>query len=115
MSSDPRNSPDLPPAKASHGTSSGKLCTIELHKDAMKFSAGHFTIFSAERRERLHGHNFAVAVELTGETDDCGLMGEYAHYKRIIQELCDNLDEYFLLPGHSPHLRLHTEGDQLVA
>ena len=41
--------------------------TIELHKEAMKFSAGHFTIFGPDRREPLHGHNFTVKAEITAE------------------------------------------------
>jgi 6-pyruvoyltetrahydropterin/6-carboxytetrahydropterin synthase len=92
-----------------------ELTTIELFKEAMKFSAGHFTIFSADRRERLHGHNFAVQVQITGEPDDNGMMGDYGVYKRVILDLCRSLDEYFLLPGRSPHLRLHEEGELLYA
>lgn len=91
------------------------LTTIDLFKEAMKFSAGHFTIFSADRRERLHGHNFAVQVQITGELDANGMMGDYGVYKRIVFDLCRGLDEYFLLPGRSPHLRLHEDGDHLYA
>ena len=38
--------------------------TIRLAKENMKFSAAHFTIFSASERERLHGHNFRVEVDI---------------------------------------------------
>lgn len=89
--------------------------TIELFKEAMKFSAGHFTIFSADRRERLHGHNFAVRVLLTGTPDDNGMMGDYGIFKRVVFALCASLDEYFLLPGLSPHLTLREEGEHLFA
>ncbi|TDI88420.1 MAG: 6-pyruvoyl tetrahydropterin synthase, partial [Chloroflexi bacterium] len=33
---------------------------MEITKDYLHFSAAHFTIFSATRRENLHGHNFDV-------------------------------------------------------
>ena len=89
--------------------------TIDLFKESMKFSAGHFTIFSADRRERLHGHNFAVAVSLTGEPDDNGMMGDYGEFKRIVSDLCHGLDEWVLLPGESPHLALREEGPYLFA
>jgi len=92
-----------------------ELTTIELFKEAMKFSAGHFTIFSADRRERLHGHNFAVSVSITGEPDDNGMMGDYGEFKRIVFDLCRDLDEWFLLPGRSPHLVLREEGPYLFA
>lgn len=126
MSRDTREPLDLPPIEstpielADLEVTTGELTTIELttielFKEAMKFSAGHFTIFSADRRERLHGHNFTVEVQLTGELDANGMMGDYGHYKRVVLALCQSLDEYFLLPGRSPHLRLHADGEQLVA
>ncbi|WAS90873.1 6-pyruvoyl trahydropterin synthase family protein [Nannocystis punicea] len=92
-----------------------ELTTVELFKDAMKFSAGHFTIFSEDRRERMHGHNFAVQISITGEPDDNGMMGDYGQFKRIAIALCDSLDEWFLLPGRSPHLTLREDGEYVVA
>ncbi|MCX4240473.1 6-pyruvoyl trahydropterin synthase family protein [Paraliomyxa miuraensis] len=80
--------------------------TIELFKEAMKFSAGHFTIFSATRRERLHGHNFTVYCALTGEVDANGLLGDYVFYRQRLIDLCREWNEVFLLPGRSPHLRI---------
>ena len=92
-----------------------KLTTIELAKEAMKFSAGHFTIFSATERERLHGHNFSVQAHFTGELDDNGMMGDYKLYKRLLLAQCEALDEYLLLPGRSPHLRLRDQGEHIIA
>jgi 6-pyruvoyltetrahydropterin/6-carboxytetrahydropterin synthase len=83
---------------------------IELAKEAFKFSAGHFTIFSATRRERLHGHNFSVAAAFTCAVGRDGLALDYGRAKRLLQGLCDELDEWFLLPGTSPHLSIR-EGD----
>ncbi|PCC73876.1 6-pyruvoyltetrahydropterin/6-carboxytetrahydropterin synthase [Nannocystis exedens] len=96
-------------------TGERELVTIELYKEAMKFSAGHFTIFSADRRERMHGHNFAVQVSITGEPDDNGMMGDYGQFKRIVSGLCAGLDEWFLLPGRSPHLKLRDDGECVYA
>jgi len=89
--------------------------TIELFKEAMKFSAGHFTIFSATERERLHGHNFTVQAHLTGELDANGMLGDYGEFKRVLFALCDSLDEWVLLPGQSPYLSLREDGDLLLA
>ncbi|MDJ0625635.1 MAG: 6-carboxytetrahydropterin synthase [Candidatus Caenarcaniphilales bacterium] len=98
--------------------------TIELFKEDMKFSAGHFTVFSASERERLHGHNFKVQTNLTFEVPEDGLPGDYNIFKNKIRQLCKNLDEYFLLPEKSPHLRfqeinekqikVHHSNDELV-
>ena len=80
--------------------------TIELFKENMKFSAGHFTIFSATERENLHGHNFTVYVALTGIVQEDGLMADYGIFKDKVREMCKEWNETFLLPDRSPHLRL---------
>lgn len=89
--------------------------TIELFKEAMKFSAGHFTIFSATERERLHGHNFTVYCALTGAVDDNGMIADYGGYKQKLMALCRSWNEYFLLPADSPHLRIERDGDRVLA
>ncbi len=81
-----------------------KFTTIELFKEAMKFSAAHFTIFSSTERERLHGHNFTVHAEIKAEINDNGITFDYGLYKEKILELCRSLNEYLLLPTLSPYL-----------
>ena len=88
---------------------------IRLDKETMKFSAGHFTIFGPGERERLHGHNFRVSVALHAVVGDDGLCFDYGIYKRKVVALCRELNEYFLLPGRSPLLRIEEEGDGVVA
>ncbi len=78
--------------------------TIELFKEDMKFSAGHFTVFSATERERLHGHNFRVRASVTVEVGDEGMAADYKVFKNKFRTLCDSLDEYFLIPEKSKHL-----------
>lgn len=86
-----------------------RLTTIEIHKQYLHFSVAHFTIFSATERERLHGHNFRIAVSITGEVDDNGLCFDYAIYKKILQELCSRYDEYTLIASKSPHLKIESD------
>jgi len=75
-----------------------RLAIVELHKDDLHFSAGHFTIFSATERENLHGHNYNVNV--------C---------KNKLTALCQQLDRRFLLPRHSKYLRIEDTGDMIFA
>jgi 6-pyruvoyltetrahydropterin/6-carboxytetrahydropterin synthase len=88
-----------------------RLTTIYIDKESHKFSAAHFTIFSATRRERLHCHNFAVSGRIVAPVDDNGLTGDYAVYKAQLRKLCDALDEYTLIPQHSPYLSVEEEGE----
>ena len=82
------------------------LTRIEISKEYLNFSAGHFTIFSANARENLHGHNFQVRCAVTATVGPDGLAFDYVSLKRVMRELCDALDERVLLPECSPHLRL---------
>jgi len=88
-----------------------RLSTIEIEKQYLHFSAAHFTIFSAQERERLHGHNFRLAVEITGEIDSNGLCFDYAIYKKILKDLCHQYDEYTLIAKESPYLQITEDDD----
>jgi len=90
-------------------TTSADLTTIEISKEDIKFSAAHFTLFSATERERLHGHNFAVRLAVTAPVGDDGICFSYKEIKMRLRELCERLDEYTLIPAQSPHL--HIDGD----
>jgi 6-pyruvoyltetrahydropterin/6-carboxytetrahydropterin synthase len=92
-----------------------KHTTIELHKENMKFSAGHFTIFSATEREPLHGHNYNVYVALTTEVNEDGLNFDYRVYKQQIYTLCKQLSQTFLLPTKSRYLKLEEQDDWIIA
>jgi 6-pyruvoyltetrahydropterin/6-carboxytetrahydropterin synthase len=85
-----------------------------LNYDYIGFSAGHFTIFDAKSRERMHGHNHAVRCELTGEVGADGMVADYGIFKAMLREACAAWDEIFLLPGNSPHLAVETTNDGTV-
>src|ERR1700722_3307154 len=90
--------------------------TIELTKENLEFAAGHFTIFSAQTRERLHGHNFRVAARIAARIEpDLEMAFDYGVYKEILGSLCKQLDSYFLLPAESPYLKIEEEGDYYFA
>ena len=86
-----------------------KQATITIAKQVQHFSSAHFTIFSATSRERLHGHNFRLAVSITGDVDENGLCFDYAVYKKIIKDLCLKYDEYTLIAENSPYLNITSD------
>jgi len=89
--------------------------TVELQKENMKFSAGHFTIFSATQRENMHGHNFTIHVSMTGPVDENGMIGDYGIFKKLIEELCCDWNETFLLASQSPYLDITTSDTEVCA
>lgn len=88
-----------------------RFSTIELFKEDMKFSAGHFTIFSKTIRENLHGHNYNLYAAFTTEINDEGLSFDYRFYKEKLYQLCQNLDETVILPGNSKYLSFDERRD----
>ncbi len=85
---------------------------IEVFKESMKFSAAHFTIFSATERERLHGHNFSVYAMIDAPVGDNGMCFSYVELKDRLRALCETLDEYMVLPAQSPYLQIEDAAPQ---
>ncbi|MBN8715435.1 MAG: 6-carboxytetrahydropterin synthase [Xanthomonadales bacterium] len=100
---------------AQGGTTMQETVTIRLAKQNMKFSAGHFTIFSATERERLHGHNFTVEVDIEARMLGNGMCFDYGLYKDRVVALCRELNEWTILPTRSPYLRIEEDGDHVYA
>ena len=80
-----------------------QLTTLYIDKESHKFSAAHYTIFSASERERLHGHNYSVSAKIVAPMGGNGFSADYNLYKNRLAVLCNALDEYMLLAGDSPH------------
>ena len=93
--------------------SAKRRTSIEIAKEDMHFAAAHFTVFSASRRENLHGHNFFVTATLEAPIGDGGLCFDYNIVKSKLRELCASLDEVVLLPTESPYVDIE-EGDGYV-
>lgn len=88
-----------------------RLTTLYIDKESHKFSAAHYTIFSATERERLHGHNYSVSARIVAPMGDNGFAADYNVYKNRIAALCEELDEYMLLAADSPYQKIVEEGD----
>jgi 6-pyruvoyltetrahydropterin/6-carboxytetrahydropterin synthase len=85
--------------------------SIHMHKEYFKFSCAHFLIFPDGSKERLHGHNYHVDAEIGGVLTDRGIVIDFIQVKPVIRELCDWLDEHWLLPGDHPDLEITPRDD----
>ncbi len=88
-----------------------QLTTLYINKERHKFSAAHYTIFSASERERLHGHNYTVSARIVAPMGDNGFAADYKVYKDRLSALCEPLDEYMLLAAESPHQVVEEAGE----
>ncbi|MDE2923461.1 MAG: 6-carboxytetrahydropterin synthase [Acidobacteriota bacterium] len=90
--------------------------SLRLGKEDFKFSAAHFTVFSENEAEALHGHNYRVRVELGGPgVDELEFLVPVAAAKREIRSQCAELDEKVLLPAECPHLDLESSDEAVTA
>jgi 6-pyruvoyltetrahydropterin/6-carboxytetrahydropterin synthase len=87
-----------------------RLTTLYIDKESHKFSAAHFTIFSATERERLHGHNYSVSARIVAPIGGNGFSADYNVYKSRLAALCEDLDEYMVLAGESPYQQIEEQG-----
>lgn len=82
---------------------------LDIHKEAHHFSCAHFTVFSANKRENLHGHNYTVRARAKCSIEDSGLCFDYNELKDMIAAICKSLDETTLVPGLSPYVSIRSE------
>src|SRR5947209_3061380 len=88
-----------------------KFKTINFYHGELRFSAGHFTIFSATHREKLHGHNYSLEVSITTQINEPGITYDYAIFSQFLLKFCNSLHLHFLLPGKSPYLKIEEKND----
>ena len=82
---------------------------ILIERGNLGFSAAHFITFDGQC-EPLHGHNYGVRVEASGELTADSYVFDFVVLKDIVRALCKEWDHRFLLPLKNPYLSV-TEGD----
>ena len=88
-------------------------------KQTFKFNAAHFVTFKGFR-ERLHGHNYSVATRLLASSriGPDGYVIDFGDIKKIVKDVCKELNEYMLIPSLSDVMDVGVEvndnGDEQV-
>ena len=79
--------------------------TLHIRKDILKFSAAHMTVFPNGSKERLHGHNYQVQLEVElAAAPTLARLLDYEAFKRVLRAACDDWDERVLIAGDNPWL-----------
>jgi 6-pyruvoyltetrahydropterin/6-carboxytetrahydropterin synthase len=86
---------------------------VRVTKDHLVFSAAHFITFNGNICERLHGHNWRTAVELTGPLDENSYVFDFIALRDRLQEIVNQLDHRVLLPTEHKAIRV-TESEREV-
>jgi 6-pyruvoyltetrahydropterin/6-carboxytetrahydropterin synthase len=82
---------------------------VRVERVRLKFSAAHMATFGGEM-EPLHGHNYAVSIEVAGALTDDAWVVDFGLLKRLGRAVCDELDHKFLLQRESRVVEID-EGD----
>ena len=86
---------------------------VRLEKEHHVFSAAHFITFNGDVCERLHGHNYRVAVEVDGPLDENQYVIDFIALRDELKAITDELDHRMLLPTGHPLIRV-TAGETEV-
>jgi 6-pyruvoyltetrahydropterin/6-carboxytetrahydropterin synthase len=86
---------------------------ISIAREQYKFSCAHMTVFADGTKERLHGHNYTVAVELEIETIELAAMVPFAPIKAELAQLCAAWKEHVLIAAKNPFMEIIRDDDEL--
>jgi 6-pyruvoyltetrahydropterin/6-carboxytetrahydropterin synthase len=87
--------------------------TVRVSKDYLVFCAGHFITYDGDHCERLHGHNYRVAVEVDGDLDANSYVFDFIALKQHTKAITDTLDHHMLLPTESDLIRVEEKGHEV--
>jgi 6-pyruvoyltetrahydropterin/6-carboxytetrahydropterin synthase len=78
---------------------------VRVERNKLKFSAAHMATFGGQM-EPLHGHNYAVTIEVAGTLTDDAWVCDFSTLKSLGMAICDALDHKFLLQAESRVLEI---------
>lgn len=78
---------------------------VRVERNKLKFAAAHMATFGGQL-EPLHGHNYAVTIEVAGPLTEDAWVVDFSALKALGKQLCDELDHKFLLQMESKLLEI---------
>jgi len=78
---------------------------VRVERNKLKFAAAHMATFEGQC-EPLHGHNYAVTIEVAGALTEDAWVIDFSALKSLGKAICDELDHKFLLQRDSRMLEI---------
>jgi 6-pyruvoyltetrahydropterin/6-carboxytetrahydropterin synthase len=88
----------------------GSRYKVRVSKDYLVFCSGHFITYAGDKCERIHGHNYRVAVEVEDDLDENHYVFDFIALKDLTRAITDELDHRMLLPTRSALITLDEDG-----
>ena len=86
---------------------------IRIANDDLVFSAGHFITLGGGRCERLHGHTYRVAAEISGPLDAEQCVVDFLALRNALKAVVAELDHRMLLPTRHPAIRVSSRSGEV--
>ncbi len=74
---------------------------------------GHMTVYPGGHKERLHGHNFRIILDVEIRDGGMAAMIDLGVARRALDALCDAWRERTLLAANNPHLEILRDDTEL--
>jgi 6-pyruvoyltetrahydropterin/6-carboxytetrahydropterin synthase len=87
---------------------------VRVTKDQLVFSSAHFITYNGNVCERLHGHNWRLAVELAGPLDQNQYVFDFLALRDAAQSIVGRLDHRMLLPTRHPLIEVAPTAQEVV-
>ena len=91
----------------------GSSYQVTVERNRLKFAAAHMATYHDDL-EPLHGHNYALHLQVSGELSDDSWVVDFGLLKRLGREVCEQLDHKFLLQGKSALLSVSRGAEVVV-
>ncbi|WP_371804766.1 6-pyruvoyl tetrahydropterin synthase family protein [Candidatus Lokiarchaeum ossiferum] len=82
--------------------------TVRVSDPRCKFSAAHF-LYQHDKCSRLHGHNYSVNVEVSGDLNEHFFVVDFYILKQKLIEITSQLDHAVLIPAHSAEIHVEEQ------
>ena len=86
---------------------------VRVAKDFFTFSCAHFITFNRTVGERLHGHNYRVAVEVAGPLDENHYVFDFIALQNLTRAIAGELDHHMLLATKNPLLPVEANEERV--
>lgn len=80
---------------------------FQVRVEKITFDSAHFATYGG-RCEPLHGHSYQVAAEVEGELTDDSWVVDFTRLKRLLRQICQEIDHRMLLQTKSHVLKIET-------
>ncbi len=82
-------------------------------REQYRVSCAHMTVFADGSKERLHGHNYSIAIAIDADSIAFEDMVPFAPIKAALAALCAAWKEHVLIAAKNPFLKILRDDTEL--